>query len=144
MKLYVDGEELDLEAQGTVTPLGDRLIVSSASGTHSALAVRQGDSVLISYRGRQYTVARTKARVRAGAAVESGELRAPMPGQIVDVRVKDGDSVIKGQVLLVLEAMKTQQPFAAPFDGVVESLSLTIGQIVPEGALLLKVIQTDG
>lgn len=148
MKLYVDGEELDFPEQpmgsiGKVVDLGDRLVVSTDTGTRSALAVRQGDTILISYRGRQYSVTRTKARARQAAGIESGEIRAPMPGQIVDVRVTEGDPVTTGQVLVVLEAMKTQQPFSAPFDGRVESLAVQTGQIVPEGAFLLKVVPSD-
>jgi biotin carboxyl carrier protein len=65
-----------------------------------------------------------------------------MPGQIVDVRTQIGETVKKGQVLLVLEAMKTQQPFAAPFDGCVETLTVSVGQLVQEGAVLVKVVQT--
>lgn len=66
-------------------------------------------------------------------------MRAPMPGQIVDVLVERGANVTKGEKILVLEAMKTQQPFTAPFDGVVEKLDVTKGQQVAEGAVLAVV-----
>lgn len=140
MKLYVDGEELEASVGGSVVWAGDRLQVSTAEGVRSALAVRQGDTVLVSYLGSQFTVALSKPRERAQAAAGTGEHRAPMPGQVVDVRAKAGDVVKKGQVLVVLEAMKTQQPFSAAFDGVVEALPVSVGQLVAEGALLVKVV----
>ena len=56
-----------------------------------------------------------------------------MPGLIVDVLVSVGEAVTKGQKVAVLEAMKTQQPFLAPFDGVVETLSVVKGQQVEDG-----------
>lgn len=69
-------------------------------------------------------------------------MRAPMSGLIVDVLVADGVEVHKGQKLLVLEAMKTQQPFAAPFDGKVTKVLVQKGQQVAEGAILVVVEAT--
>jgi biotin carboxyl carrier protein len=127
--------ELDPSA-ATVSKLPDRLIVHGAEGSFSAVAVRSGDKVLVSYKGNVYTVESARPRARGASAAGSGELRAPMPGQIVDVLVAEGDKVTKGQKVLVLEAMKTQQPFTAPFDGVVEKLSVAKGQQVAEAAVL--------
>jgi len=144
VKLFVDGEEIELDVpEGNVVQAGDRLLVKTALGTHSALVVRQGDELLISYRGRQYSVTERKIRVRSGAAIGSGELMAPMPGQIVDIRSEVGDAVTKGQIIVVLEAMKTQQPFTAPFDGHVESVPVEVGQLVAEGALLAKIVSVQ-
>ncbi|MCW5942666.1 MAG: hypothetical protein KIS66_10570 [Fimbriimonadaceae bacterium] len=107
-------------------------------GTHSALAVRQGDKVLVSYRGRSYIL----APVVHGreAADHNGELRAPMPGQVVDVCVAEGEPVVSGQRLFVLEAMKTQQPFVAPFDGVLNKLLATVGAQVASDDLLAVIV----
>jgi 3-methylcrotonyl-CoA carboxylase alpha subunit len=63
-----------------------------------------------------------------------------MPGMIVDVLVAEGDSVVAGQKILVLEAMKTQQPFNAPFDGVVRKLNAVKGVQV-SGDDLLAVVE---
>ena len=140
MRRYVDGEEVDLDPNAaTVSRLPDRLMVHGPDGTFSAVAVRSGDKVQVSYRGRVYTVESTKPRVRGGAIGGNGELRAPMPGLIVDVLVKQGDEVMKGQKILVLEAMKTQQPFIASFDGVVEKLEVEKGQQVIDGAVLATI-----
>ena len=66
-------------------------------------------------------------------------MHAPMPGLIVDVLAAEGDAVKKGQKILVLEAMKTQQPFASPFDGILKKLFVAKGTQVVEGALLAVV-----
>ena len=65
-------------------------------------------------------------------------VRAPLPGKIIDLRVKAGDTVSKGQVLLVLEAMKMEHTLAAPADGTVKSLRYAVGEQVPEGAELVE------
>ncbi|MCC8428200.1 acetyl/propionyl/methylcrotonyl-CoA carboxylase subunit alpha [Reyranella aquatilis] len=65
-------------------------------------------------------------------------VRAPLPGKIIDLRVKAGDTVSKGQALLVLEAMKMEHTLAAPADGMVKSLRYAVGEQVPEGAELVE------
>lgn len=142
MKSVVNGVEVELTptVEGvTVTPLGDRLLVHSPDGTASAASVRIGDRTLVSYRGQVYEVTKAVSARRAGAEASKGEAHAPMPGLIADVLVAEGEQVVLGQKLLVLEAMKTQQPLLAPFDGIVESLPVAKGQQVVEGALLVKV-----
>lgn len=137
MRRFVNGEAVDLDSQGAeVQKVGDRLLVRGSDGTHSALAVRSGDDVLVSYRGRQYRVQRKVPRTVGSIGASSGELRAPMPGQVVDVRVAVGDLVQKGVTLLVLEAMKTQQPFVAPYNGRVTQIPVQKGDQVGDGALL--------
>lgn len=140
MRRFVDGEEIELDPSAArVSKLPDRLMVHGPDGTHSAVAVRSGDKVVVSYRGRVHTVETAKPRARGVGAASSGELRAPMPGQIVDVLLEEGAAVTKGQKILVLEAMKTQQPFTAPFDGVLEKLNVEKGQQVGEAAVLAVV-----
>ena len=69
---------------------------------------------------------------------EGGRLSAPMPGKVVSFAVKAGDTVAKGQVLAVMEAMKMEHTIAAPSDGVVAELLYAPGDQVAEGAELLK------
>lgn len=144
MKRFINGEEVDLgPSSATVARGPDRLFVHTDDGAFSAAAVRQGDTVLVSFKGIQYKVERAKPRGRAGATAGSGEMRAPMPGQIVDVLATEGKSVKKGERILVLEAMKTQQPFVAPFDGTVSKIAVVKGQQVGDGELLALVIKAD-
>jgi glutaconyl-CoA/methylmalonyl-CoA decarboxylase subunit gamma len=51
----------------------------------------------------------------------------PMPGKVIEIRVKDGDRVAKGDVLLVLEAMKMRNELASPADGVVRGVAVQPG-----------------
>ena len=71
-------------------------------------------------------------------AAGDGAVRSPLPGKIIDLRVKAGDSVSKGQPLLVLEAMKMEHTLAAPADGKVKSVRYAVGEQVPEGAELVE------
>ncbi|MFN4350657.1 MAG: acetyl/propionyl/methylcrotonyl-CoA carboxylase subunit alpha [Hylemonella sp.] len=83
------------------------------------------------------------ALAHAGEAqAESGRLTAPMPGKVVSFAVKAGDTVSKGQVLAVMEAMKMEHTIAAPAAGVVAELLYAPGDQVAEGAELLKLSTT--
>ncbi|MBL8060259.1 MAG: biotin/lipoyl-binding protein [Chthonomonas sp.] len=140
MKWNVNGEPIDL----TVAPeielqsLPDRLVVRTSEGVHSALSIRSGGKTLVSYRGRTYEVSKA-TRLAAGKSASDGSFAAPMPGVVVDVLTSAGANVVKGQKLLVLEAMKTQQPIVAPFDGTIETLSVQKGDQVIEGQPLVTV-----
>ncbi|MCJ9429051.1 acetyl-CoA carboxylase biotin carboxylase subunit [Kordiimonas marina] len=68
-----------------------------------------------------------------------GTITAPMPGKILDVKVTDGETVEKGQPLLIMEAMKMEQTITAPKAGTVSGLALTPGQQVTGGAVLLTI-----
>lgn len=67
----------------------------------------------------------------------SGGLIAPMPGKVVAVETEPGATVSKGQVLVILEAMKMEQSLTAPRDGVVEQVRCTAGDLVEAGAALV-------
>jgi len=67
-----------------------------------------------------------------------GTIRSPMPGKVTAVSVKPGDTVSKGQPLLVLEAMKMEHAMTAPFDGKVEEVAASVGVQVSEGATLVR------
>jgi len=64
------------------------------------------------------------------------KVSAPMPGTILDVKVKPGDQVKEGDTLLILEAMKMENEIAAPKDGIVASINVEAGVSVESGQLL--------
>ena len=66
-----------------------------------------------------------------------------MPGKVTAISVAAGDTVIKGQPLLTLEAMKMEHALTAPFDGTVSELSATLGGQVSEGAVLAVLTATE-
>ena len=76
----------------------------------------------------------------APAAPAGGEkITAPMPGNILAVNVSNGSAVKKGDVLMILEAMKMENEIMAPCDGTVTSVSVTKGAAVESGALLCTI-----
>ncbi|WP_426126530.1 acetyl-CoA carboxylase biotin carboxylase subunit [Pseudomonas sp. DWP1b1] len=74
------------------------------------------------------------------ADASSGTVKAPMDGAIVDVRVSAGDSVTKGQLLLVLEAMKMEHPLTAGIDGVIKGVQVIAGDQVRNRQVLLEIV----
>lgn len=74
-----------------------------------------------------------KAAAPAAGAAGSVKVNAPMPGKIVAVKANTGDTVKKGQVIFVLEAMKMENDIVAPEDGTVASVSVSVGSAVESG-----------
>jgi 3-methylcrotonyl-CoA carboxylase alpha subunit len=75
----------------------------------------------------------------ADEADDAGDrLVAPIPGQVTGVLVAAGDQVTRGQILVVLEAMKTVFRLTAPADTVVASVSCAAGEMVQEGQILVS------
>ena len=79
-----------------------------------------------------FSAAAPAAAPAAGEPVES-----PMPGTVLDVKVKPGDSVKAGDTLLVLEAMKMENAIVAPKDAKVVAVPVTKGQTVESGTVLV-------
>lgn len=71
--------------------------------------------------------------VAAGAATIS----APMPGKVLEVKVKAGDAVKAGDVLMILEAMKMQNEIMAPADGTISDVRISAGQTVGTGDVMI-------
>lgn len=143
MKHLVNGREVELgeaPAGVVITRFGDTFVIRANGKSHRAAAVRVGDKYHISYQGRTYQIEKVRPGSKKSKAKDIGTFVAPMPGQIIDVFVGEGDAVTEGQKLLVLEAMKTQQPIIAPFDGIVEKLSVVKGQQIGDGDLLIHIV----
>ena len=92
--------------------------------------------------------ARKKAPRRSGggsggAAVSGDALTAPMQGTIVKIAVEDGQTVEQGQTVVVLEAMKMEQPINAHKAGVVSGLTAEIGATVTSGTVLAEIKDAD-
>lgn len=80
----------------------------------------------------------TKPAAAPAAEVPAGgeKVTSPMPGTILSLNVAAGDSVKKGQILMILEAMKMENEILSPRDGKIASLSTTKGAAVEAGTLL--------
>ena len=66
------------------------------------------------------------------------EIKAPMPGLILDLKVKAGDEVKKGDVVLILEAMKMENIIKSPGDGVVKEVKVNLKQSVEKNQVLIQ------
>ena len=82
-----------------------------------------------------------KAAPKAAAPVQAGQagsvqVSAPMPGKILAVKASVGQALKKGDVIMVLEAMKMENDIVAPHDGAVASINVAVGDSVEPGATL--------
>ena len=77
-----------------------------------------------------------KAAPAPKAAAGGVKVNAPMPGKILGVKASVGQAVKKGDVLLILEAMKMENEIVAPQDGTVASINVTVGEQVESGAVI--------
>jgi len=81
-----------------------------------------------------------KRRASSSVNTVTGDtVKAPMQATVVKLAVADGDRVVKGDLILVLEAMKMEQPLVAHKDGTIASLNATVGMTVSSGHILLSI-----
>jgi biotin carboxyl carrier protein len=103
-------------------------------------------SFLIKINGSQYTIELADAfdqmvdrlGLKAVAGHTAKEIHAPMPGLVLDLKVKAGDTVAEGQMVAILEAMKMENVIKSPGDGVVKAIHVTKGDAVEKNALLIE------
>jgi acetyl/propionyl-CoA carboxylase alpha subunit len=93
--------------------------------------------------GKTYTINLLSPEARragagGAAAVPDGEIKAPMPGTVLKVMVKPGDTVEANQPLVIMESMKMEMTLAAPQASTVKAVSCSEAQLVEMGALLVK------
>ena len=124
------------------------MLVDGAS--HDLVIERAGATTWVQLLGERIKVDVVDERERAAravAAVRGGgvqQVEAVMPGVVVAVMVAEGDRVEAGQTLLVLEAMKMQNPLQADEAGVVKRVLVEQGAAVAGGALLVEIDCGDG
>lgn len=95
--------------------------------------------------GRPASPVEPKA-VRPGKSTTAGtvgSVRSPMPGLVLRIDVKEGDSVRAGQTLLVMEAMKMENTILAPHNGTVRKVLVAEGASVGEGDVLVEVARPE-
>ncbi len=115
-----------------------RLTVNGESA--EVLIATHGDHVFIHLDGEAFELTYEHPLERlAHQAHGAGEdsVRAPMPGSLVNVPVKAGQPVSRGETLLVMESMKMETTIVAPRDGVVQAVHFAPGQTFDRDALLL-------
>ena len=140
------GEPVPCALRLDAGPAGPELVLSYQGATQRYQTAGTDGQRWLGRRGRSWALAETgrlaAARSGGGGAV-GGELRSPMPGAVLAVSVAEGDTVVAGQPLLVIEAMKMEHTIAAPTDGVVAELAVREGQQVAVDQPLVTVTPAE-
>ena len=123
-----------------VVPDGTAITGKPVPGTHSSGHVAVfPDEVRVWLDGEFFRLARVARGAPAESASGSGQVLAPMPGAVLEVRVTEGERVSRGQPLVVLEAMKMEHTLRAAVPGRVSSIDVHPGQRVRDGERLLSI-----
>jgi 3-methylcrotonyl-CoA carboxylase alpha subunit len=122
---------------------GDRIVVRRAYGErHAGRATVGPDGVEVILDAQTYRFAFAAPpsldRKSTAGRASVGAIVSPMPGKIVKVEVRAGDSVLERDLLVVLEAMKMEHRIEATRDGVVKSVAVAPGALVAGGATLVE------
>jgi 3-methylcrotonyl-CoA carboxylase alpha subunit len=128
------------DCQASATRASDGRLDMILDGGHERVSVSHlDDAVIVRRDGETYRL-RLPDPIAAAAEEDDagGRLIAPIPGQVTEVIAAAGMAVIRGQILVVLEAMKTVFRLAAPSDGTVAVVSCQAGDSVVEGQLLVS------
>ena len=134
----------ELDVNGAKQPLtvsgheGATLSVRLGEQSMHGTVRRDGDVFHVFSNGEHHTLAYNDPMAHAGELeAAGGRLTAPMPGKVVAVLVEAGQTVSKGDPLVIMEAMKMEHTIAAPSDGLVEEVLYAVGDQVADGAPLL-------
>jgi acetyl/propionyl-CoA carboxylase alpha subunit len=152
-RLVFGDKSLEVTSSGTIYSaslegLVHRLEVLQAEGGRLELLLdgrrlvayfsAEGQDRWVTVAGRTFLIRKTSRLSRSSASHDgSSDLSAPMPGQVRAVNVQAGDAVTKGQVLMILEAMKMEIRLHAPFDGKVSTVEASVGQTVEREQVLV-------
>jgi acetyl-CoA/propionyl-CoA carboxylase biotin carboxyl carrier protein len=120
----------------TVEVGGKRLEVTLPAGLSSASAGPASES-------GQRAAPRRSAKKGSGAAASGDDLTSPMQGTIVKIAVDEGQHVEAGELVVVLEAMKMEQPLNAHKAGMISGLGAEIGQTLTAGATICSIKDSD-
>ncbi|HUG53169.1 MAG TPA: biotin/lipoyl-containing protein [Vicinamibacteria bacterium] len=134
-QVRVDGQALDLQVDAIG---GSEFVARRGSRRETFHCARDGGVVHLFWRGRTYRLEPEAEGRPAAHRHVPGALEAPMPGKVIAVKVAAGDTVGKGDELLVVEAMKMENAVRAPRDGRVKSVSARVGDMVLPGAVLVE------
>ena len=96
----------------------------------------------VHFNGKTFVVENSSGRKksgRKGAASSSDTVKAPMPGKITKIFVKEAQATMKGDPLIVMEAMKMEYTLKAEIDGLIQKVDVQVGDQVPLGKTLIMI-----
>ena len=152
LEVRVQGVHLEVDADGRtlaadVVPLpgGESWSLLIDGRVHEVAVEEEGGAIFVTLHGQRHKVLvrhpleKTLREVRHAGPAASGEtIESPIPGLVVAIKVKVGDTVAAGQAVAVVEAMKMQNELAATVGGVVETIFVSERQTVESGAKLVR------
>ena len=127
-----------------MAPTGPAVAVDGVPAALDATAIEAADAIYVLRQGRQTVVRRADIGQPAISitADGDGQIKAPMHGKVLALLVADGDNVVKGQRLAIIEAMKMEHALTAPRAGRVAGIAVAAGSQVAEGAKLMTIEPT--
>jgi biotin carboxyl carrier protein len=128
-------------ARFDITSLGNgRYRVSNGTQQRVAYAAGPPHARWIFLDGRVYIIDTTGGSDHMGRRAQDDELAlaSPMPATVASIHVREGQSVARGDLLVMLEAMKMELPIRAPRDGRVNAIACTRGELVQPGIPLVE------
>ena len=134
---------VQLALPGATALLRDGLLLMDGVAVRPRVVATPGGLTVI-LEGRNWPLSLVDRLAPQAAGVEAGDrVAAPMPGRVVSVNVVPGQRVGRGEVLLVLEAMKVQMRLPAPRDGSIGAVNVAAGDLVDDGADLILYATDD-
>lgn len=130
-KINVDGEEYVVEVEEIDG--GSNAVSSTPKSTPKSTSPKPKVK-----KSKPKSSAPKKKKSENKNTAASGDVVAPMPGKVLDIKVSAGDEVKAGDVLLILEAMKMENDMTAPTDGIVKEVAVSEGQNVEADEILVK------
>lgn len=143
--LIIDGKMLEVDFESVSGQPVYSLIIDGKS--YEGYVYQEDTDWQVLLRGRLYQASvederEKRLRAAGGGVSESGEfhLKAPMPGMIIAIPVSEGETVKKGQVVLILESMKMQNELKSPKDGIIHRIRVKSGETVEQKQALMSVL----
>lgn len=141
-KYIINGNQYNV----TIGDINDNIAQVEVNGTSYKVELEKAPAVAVKPAVVRQAVAPTKPAVQTTvvnkpalvAAGKSG-VKSPLPGVILDIKVNVGDTVKKGQTIIILEAMKMENNINADKDGTVTAISVNKGDSVLEGSVLVTI-----
>lgn len=135
VRVLVGGEVFEPEVRSVATGC---FVCRSRSSAEVLHCVRDGRVLHLHWRGEVYRLEEDAPGRARTARAAAGALEAPMPGTVIRILVSPGDEVLRGQELLVVEAMKMENALRAPRAGVVRAVHAALGEMVAPGRTLVE------
>lgn len=112
-------------------------VIKSDAAEKSFLVTVNGNKYLLNVKDRFDELLKSLGMDNLNAS-KINEIKAPMPGLVLDIRVSEGDPVKKGDAILVLEAMKMENSIKSPTDGIIKKINVKKGLAVEKNQVLIN------